>query len=333
LLGANLEAQTDAFTRATMEAVVLDQDFGGYGSELRSTVKLGYETELGSEYFRPLFPLAPPQHTIFAAPRIGFLREPFPVFVDNVQIANRQFQSFSTGGDIGWTNQRTQQLRVGYDFAQIHWVTTIGNDGQPDFSGQSERARLRYDYDTQDRALVPQFGVHLTGEAGYLFSTVGSPNAPELFAKFSYAHRFSLHKAPHTDAPKDPNRGHEVFVVASEGGTMFDKDVAAPFRFTLGGPVRLSASAIDQYRGTDYFLIEPAILRRIAQLPQPLGQSIYFGVGLEAGQMHAPGMPTITREDGFFGIVAETPLGVITLAPAIGSNGERKLVFTLGKLF
>ncbi len=332
LLGANVEAQTDAFTRATIEAIILDQDFGGYGSELRSTIKLGYQTELGSEYFRPLFPLAAPQHTIFAAPRIDFLREPFPVFTNNVQIANRQFQSFSTGGDIGWTNQRTQQLRAGYDFAQIHWITTIGNDGQPDFSGQSEHVRLRYDYDTQDRALVPQYGVHLNSEAGYLFSTVGSPNAPQVAAKFSYAHRFGLHKVA-ADAPKDPNRGHEVFLFASEGGSMFDKDVAAPFRYTLGGPIRLTASAIDQYRGTDYFLVEPAILRRIAQLPQPLGQSIYLGLGVEAGQMHAPGMRTITREDGYFGIVAETPLGVITLAPAIGSNGERKLVFTLGKLF
>jgi len=49
--------------------------------------------------------------------------------------------------------------------------------------------------------------------------------------------------------------------------------------------------------------------------------------------MRAPGMRTVNRQDAYLGIVAETPLGVITLAPAIGSNGERKLVFTLGKLF
>ena len=49
--------------------------------------------------------------------------------------------------------------------------------------------------------------------------------------------------------------------------------------------------------------------------------------------MRAPDSRNITREDVFFGILAETPLGVITLAPAIGSNGERKFVFTLGKIF
>ena len=333
ILGANLEAQTNAFTRATVEGVVLDQDFGGYGSELRSRIKVGYETFLGSEYFRPLNALAPREHTLFVAPHIDFLRYPYPMFTGANQVADRQLQRFDLGADFGWTNQRTQQLRAGYEFAQLHWNVTSGSDGLPDFSGQSQNVHLRYDFDTQDRALVPQFGVHLSSEATYLFHSVNSPDAPELSGRFSVAHRFSLHKAPLKDKPRDPNRGHEVFVFAAEGGTTFDRNVAEPFRFAVGGPLRLSASAIDQYRGTDYWLLEPAILRRIANLPQPLGQSIYLGIGAEAAQIRAPGVPVINRQDVYFGVVAETPLGVITLAPAIGSNGERKLVFTLGKLF
>ena len=333
ILGANLEAQTNAFTRATVEGVVLDQDFGGYGSELRSRIKVGYETFLGSEYFRPLNPLAPREHTLFMLPSVDFLRHPYPIFSGANQVADRQLQRFDLGADFGWTNQRTQQLRAGYNFAQLHWNITTGSDGSPDFSGQSQNVHVRYDFDNQDRALVPQFGIHLSTEAAYLFSSVNSPNAPELSGRFSVAHRFSLHKAPPKDTPKDPNRGHEVFFFATEGGTAFERNVAEPFRFSVGGPLRLSASAIDQYRGTDYWLIEPAILRRIANLPQPLGQSIYLGIGAEAAQIRAPGVPVINRQDVYLGVVAETPLGVITLAPAIGSNGDRKFVFTLGKLF
>lgn len=333
ILGANIEAQTNAFTRATVEGVLLDQDFGGYGSELRSRVKVGYETFFGSEYFRPLNPLAPREHTLFVAPHVDFLRHPYPLFSGANQVADRQLQRFDIGGDFGWTNQRTQQLRAGYEFTQLHWNVTSGSDGLPDFSGQAQNVHLRYDFDTQDRALVPQFGVHLSTEATYLFHSVNSPDSPELSGRFSVAHRFSLHKAPPKDKPRDPNRGHEVFVFATEGGTTFERNVAEPFRFAVGGPLRMSASAIDQYRGTDYWLVEPAILRRIANLPQPLGQSIYLGIGAEAAQIRAPGVPVINRQDVFFGVVAETPLGVITLAPAIGSNGERKLVFTLGKLF
>jgi len=333
ILGANVEAQTGAFTSATIEGILLNQDFGGYGSELRSHIKVGYETELETEYFRPLNPLAPREHTFFVAPHFDFLRHPYPMFNGTNQVADRQLQRIEFGADFGWTNQRTQQLRTGYDFAQLHWNVTSGSDGLPDFSGQSQNVHLRYDFDTQDRALVPQFGVHLSTEAVYLFHAVQSPDSPELSGRFSVAHRFSLHKAPPKGTPVDPNRGHEVFVFATEGGTTFDRNVAEPFRFAVGGPLRLSASAIDQYRGTDYWLVEPAILRRVANLPRPLGQSIYLGLGAEAAQIRAPGMPVINRQDAYFGVVAETPLGVITLAPAIGSNGERKLVFTLGKLF
>jgi NTE family protein len=49
--------------------------------------------------------------------------------------------------------------------------------------------------------------------------------------------------------------------------------------------------------------------------------------------MRAPDAATITRQDIYFGLIAETPLGVITIAPSIGDGGERKLTFTLGKLF
>ena len=334
LVGANVESQTPAFTRATIEGILVDQNFLSYGSELRSTVKIGYLTQLGTEYFHPLNPLASPEHTVFVAPHISLLREPFPIYRDQVHLANRQFQSFATGADIGWTNQRTQELRVGFEFAQIHWLQEIGVDGGPDILGGSQRAQVRYDYDTQDRALVPQFGLHFTTEAGFLYSAVDSPNAPQLLGRAAWAHRFSLHKAPKDAAALlNPHRGHEVFIMGGEAGTMFHRNVADPFRFTLGGPFRLSASAIDQYRGTDYFLVEPGLLRRIAQLPEPLGQSIYIGGGFEFGQIHAPNLPTITREDVYFGFIAETPLGVITLAPSIGSNGERKFVFTLGRLF
>ena len=340
LAGVNIQSQTTAFTRATIEGIVLDQDLGGYGSELRSDVKLGYVTEFASEYFRPVLTNGAGDRVLFVSPQGDFLRKPYPIYVGLTNVSNRQLQMTSGGVDVGFTNQRTQEVRAGIDFEHLSWTTTIGSDGLPNQFGNAQRARIRYNYDTQDRALVPQFGLHAIVDAGYLFTNINRPfnnqSAPLLDGKLSFAHRFSLRPVAPTDgkpARADPNRGHEVFAIATEGGTLFNRNIAEPFRYTLGGPLRLSASAIDQYRGTDYWLIEPAILRRIAQLPSPLGQAIYLGLGVEAGQIYAPGVRTLTREDAYFGIVAETPLGAITLAPAIGSNGERKFIFTLGKLF
>ena len=95
----------------------------------------------------------------------------------------------------------------------------------------------------------------------------------------------------------------------------------------------MSSLAIDQLRGTDYFLFTPGYLHRLATLPAPLGQSIYVGGAYEAGQMRAPDMSTVLRQDVYFGLVAETPLGLITVGPAIGTDGQRKFIFTLGRVF
>ena len=343
LLGANLEAQGGGITRATVEGIVTDQDFGSYGSELRSHVILGYLTDLDTEYYHPLNFLAAADRdevrTYFVAPHAGLLREPFPIFDNRVRISTRQLSETTAGVDLGLTNQRTRELRAGLDFLHVDWSTSIGNDAEPNLAGNAARAHLSFSRDTQDRALVPQFGSRIKLDSGFLFdagslTASGEPSrsAPYLDGKLSYAHRFS---ALHPFQAVDPlsKGGHEILVLATEGGTMFDRTVAQPFRFTLGGPGRLSASTIDQYRGTDYFLIEPAMLRRIASLPAPLGQNIYVGAGYEYGQMRAPDSLNISRQNVYFGVVAETPLGIITIAPAIGTNGERKFTFTLGRLF
>jgi len=201
--------------------------------------------------------------------------------------------------------------------AGIRWQSVVGTEGQPDISGKMQRVRAQYTYDNEDRALVPQFGLHAVTRAGYLYGAVDSANAPELTTNNTYAHQV----------------GKNLFVMGGQAGTLFNRNVAEPFRFTLGGPLKLSASAIDEYRGTDYYLLQPSFLRRIASLPAPLGQSIYLGASYEAGQMFAPHMATITRQDVLFGVVAETPLGIITLAPSIGDSGHRKMVFTLGRFF
>ena len=318
LVGANVEAQTGGVTRATIEGILLDQDLGGYGSELRTHVKAGFLTELSSEYYRALPRLTTPAGgSLFIAPRIDLLREPFYIYVNQKRIAERQLENGGGGVDVGWGNNSSRELRVGWEMEGIRWEDVVGSDGSPDISGQMQRVRAQFIYDNEDRALVPQFGLHSVTQVGYLYGAVASENAPEITTNNTFAHQV----------------GKNLFVMGGQAGTLFNRDVAQPFRFTLGGPLRLSASAIDEYRGTDYYLLQPSFLRRIASLPAPLGQSIYLGASYEAGQVFAPNTPTITRQNVLFGLVAETPLGIITIAPAIGDGGHRKFVFTLGKFF
>jgi NTE family protein len=313
-LGFNLAAQTGGVTRATVNTIFLYQDLGNYGSEFRAKVDFGFLTHAEGEYYRKL-----DYAGFFVAPRIDFDRTPYYIYNSaNYRVSERQAQFAGGGGDFGWSDSSRQELRVGWEFENVQWNTTTGSDGLPDYSGNSQRLRVRYVFDSQDRALVPRYGIRSVTEFGYLYATPNSPSAPSFYQRFEVAHTFGE---------------KNLFLANAEGGTLFNHDVAQPFRYTLGGPLRLSASAIDQYRGTDYFLVTPGYLRRIAKLPSPFGQNIYVGGTYEIGQMRAPDAPTITRQDVYFGVVAETPFGVFTFAPAIGTNGEHKFTFTIGKLF
>ena len=313
LFGFNLAAQSGGVTRATVNTILLDQDFGGYGSELRTKIDFGFASRFESEYYRKLG-----IHGLFVAPRLGITRTPYYIYDRNIRLSERLSQFYGGGADIGWGDGSTQELRGGWQYQNVRWSTTTGSDGLPDYHDNSQKARVHYIYDSQDRALVPQFGVRSVTDIGYLYGTPGSPSAPQIFNQIEFAHTFTK---------------RNILLMNMEGGTMLNRSVAQPFRYTLGGPLRLSASSIDQYRGTDYFLFTPGYLRRIKSLPSPLSNSLYLGTVFEAGQMRSPDGPTITRADVYFGIVAETPLGIISIGPSIGNGGERKLVFTIGRLF
>ena len=319
-LGFNIAAQTGGVTRATISSVLLYQDIGGYGSGFRANVDVGFLTRLQGEYYWKPNPFS----GFFIAPRANLTREPFYIYQNSYRLSERQSQFGGIAADVGWSDGKIQEVRTGYSFQNVKWFTTTGSDDLPDFSGNAQTVRARYVYDTQDRALIPRFGLRSESSLGYLFGTHGSPSAPQFVSQIAFAHEIGRGSAKIKS---------DVFLFNGEGGTMFNRNVAQPFRFTLGGPLRISDLAIDQLRGTDYFLFTPGYLHQIATLPAPLGQSIYIGATYEAGQMRAPDMRTITRQDLYVGLIAETPFGVITIGPAIGDGGQRKFVFTLGRFF
>jgi NTE family protein len=313
LLGANMVAETGPLTRASLEARLLYQDLGGYGSELRGVVQAGSQTEISAEYYRRLT-----SNGFFLAPKLTFTRMPFNIYSDQLRISERINQNAGGGVDAGWSDGKHMELRAGWMSGYRRWQESIGVDAMPSYGGGWQTARAQFVFDNQDRALIPQFGIRSVTSVGYLYNAVGSENAPQMSTQFGYAHQFAK---------------KNLFDFGVDAGTMLHRNVAQPFLYTLGGPLRLAASAVDEYRGTDYFLVTPAYLRRIAKLPEPLGQSIYVGTAYEAGQMRSPFAPTVTRQDVYVGVVAETPFGVISFGPAIGDAGRRKLVFTLGRFF
>jgi NTE family protein len=177
---------------------------------------------------------------------------------------------------------------------------------------------LRFTYNSLNAGQLATRGVLFDISAGALYHSLASQNAPVVRLNAMASTRFAEKNIVGLNLSAD---------------TYFRRNVSDPLRFTLGGPLRLSASSIDEYRGTDDALVRAAYFRRVASLPTQLGDGLYITTAYEAGAMWSPELPSFLRQDGVLGVLAATPLGSLTLGGSIGDAGRRKFFFTFGRLF
>jgi hypothetical protein len=139
-----------------------------------------------------------------------------------------------------------------------------------------ETTALHLTYDTAVAGAVSPPGLRIDFSGGYLMHTSAARTTPILQLKTSQT--FTYHQK-------------NLFGIGTEVDSHFHNDVPDPLRFTLGGPLRLSASSIDEYRGTDVYLARAGYLRRIAVLPTGFGQG-FTRPSLTKLEMHGRLRPT-----------------------------------------
>ncbi len=313
LVGGDLAAETSNIARGEMNLRLVDQNLGGFGSELRASARLGYMTELSAEYYRLLTPGG-----FFLQPRAGIVREPVYIWANQKRIAERLQQNLDAGVEAGRTIGNALQISTEWRAEDTHWSLTTGSGGGPYLSGTAQTGLLHIYIDKLSSSTVSPQGFRLSASAGPFYHAVGSANAP--LAMLSTARTWSW---------KERN----IFGLAADINSYLRANVAPPYRFTLGGPFRLSASSFDEYRGTDTALVRAGYLRRFAALPTGLGQGLYGAFGYEAGEIWSPEARAFLRQDGVAGLVAATPIGAISFGVSIGDAGRRKVFLTLGRLF
>ena len=315
LLGTEVVAATSNVTSTIFDVRFVDQNFGGYGSELRSDVRLGYLTQVGAEYYRPIA-----GSHFFLQPRLLLVREPVYMWDNQKRVSERSLQHAGGGFDVGLTVARNLQATIEYRASTLRWELVSGLDSSPtpQLSGRVESAAAHIFYTTRTAAIASPRGSQLDLTVGHLFDTSDSRDAP--FVRLDAKRSFTFARS-------------NLISLSTEVNTYFRNNVADPLRFTLGGPLRLYASSVDEYRGTDVELVRAIYLRRIATLPTGIGQGIYLTGGYEQGNIWSPEHTATFRQDGFGGILLSTPLGAITLGGAVGDQDHRKVFFTFGKLF
>ncbi len=313
IVGGDLSAMSSNVTRGTIDLRLIDQNLGGFGSELRGDLRLGFLTQASAEYYRLLT-----RNGLFFQPHIGILRQPVYLWTNQHRTSEIFDQHAGGGMDFGRTFNRDMQLSAEWRAQVVRWHLELGNDYEPDLSGASQTAVIHFVYDNTESNTISPRGFHLDLSGGALYNSLASRNAP-LF-QLSTVKTITL-------------GSKNIFGFSANVNTYFKRSVADPLRFTLGGPLWLSASSIDEYRGMDDYLARGGYLRQLAPLPSGLGQGLYFTLGYEAGEIWAPERAAFLRQDVVTGLMAATPLGVITFGASAGDAGRRKVFFTLGRLF
>ncbi len=313
LIGPELAASTSNISRAEMTFRLVDQNLGGFGSELRANARIGYMTDVSAEYYRLLSP-----NGYFIKPQMRVVREPVYIWANQKRIAERFQQNLNAGIAVGRTFTKHLQVSAEWRAEDTHWSLVTGTDSSPYLSGISQTGLLHIDLDRASSGAVSPNGYRLTASGGALYHAVGSSNAPLVTFTFNRTASFKT---------------KNIFGMSAEVDSYLRANVAQPYRFTLGGPMRLSASSFDEYRGTDIYLARTGYMHRLAALPTGLGQGLYGLVAYEGGEIWSPEQRAILRQDGTVGLVGNTPLGLVTFGVSVGDAGHRKAFITLGRWF
>ena|SRR5437899_2845900 len=98
MLSADVVASMSNVTRESIDSLFIYQDLGGFGSELRADVRVGFLSQISTHYYRRLN-----SSGLFPEPYLGIIREPVYLWVDQKRIAER-FEQLAGGGlDFGRT--------------------------------------------------------------------------------------------------------------------------------------------------------------------------------------------------------------------------------------
>lgn len=313
LVGPDVSASTSNSSRGELSLRLVHQGLGGFGSELRATARVGYLTDLDAEYYRLLTPSG-----FFVEPQVRMLRQPVYIWSNQKRIAERFQQNLEAGLQAGRTLGNSLQIAAQWKAIDTRWSLRTGADGGGYTTGTAQTGLLRIDLDRTASSTISPEGMRLSLAAGALYHAVGSDNAPLVHAAFSRTHAVTQ---------------TNILGIGADINSYLRTRVADPFRFTLGGPLRLSASSFDEYRGTDTMLARAGLMHRFAALPTGIGQGLYFALGYEAGEIWSPDHGAILRQNGTLGLVAATPVGVLTFGGSVGDAGRRKIFFTIGRWF
>ncbi|MCW3100808.1 MAG: Patatin [Chthonomonadaceae bacterium] len=307
-------ADTDNI-RTNFATRLIALDAGGPGVEVRADLRLGSDKKAALEYYRPLGS----NRRWFLAPRLFYSDEPLNLFHQGTRVAIYGNRSAGGGLDLGYNAGRLSELRLGYQYHDENASVRTGSPLLASVSGGVSKARLQWIYDGLDSPMIPSQGNRLQLEGDWYFQAPGSSKSYPA-AQLNLTHFTSL------------RNGDSIFSLAGIG-TTFGNQAAPLQQFTVGGPLSLGASGLDEFRGNDYLHMTLGYLHRLATLPSVLGGKVMVGSWYDFGGAAQRFTHTRYLNDISVGFLAETLVGPVIVGYSYGEHGRSNTYFSIGRFF
>ncbi|MBK1647401.1 patatin-like phospholipase family protein [Rhabdochromatium marinum] len=320
--GLGLSSDNQGDSRFGLRATYTKTWANRLGSEWRSELQIGNEPRLFSEWFQP-FDL---EHSGFAAAYIDISDTPYSVFDGDQRVARYDVTRMHLGVDIGSTRNHLD-MRIGPYWGITDVNLDTGSSELPEGDVKDSGLRARIVHDTLDSAAVPRSGLRLELDIKNPLEALGADQ--------SYTRALIKAAGART-------RGANTIAARFKAGSSFGDTMPYYDQFPLGGFLKLSGYANEQFRANDMAFGALAYYRQIASLPTPIGRGLFLGASLEAGwisnstfsdrrKIEFQLAPEETRFGGslFFG--SDTWIGPAYLGWGLSAAGDHAFYVLIGR--
>jgi NTE family protein len=298
-------------------------DVVGYNSEVRLDTMVGTGFSLAAELYKPIG-----KSRLFVAPRAGIQWSDQETFSDSRRTEDYRTDRTFIGADVGVSLSRDIEWRVGWTYGHRTAAVEGDESGLPRYTGYESVAGTRFVYDGQDAVVVPSRGVKLDASLLRIIDGVepdtAAPAAPDT-ARRTLGEIVSSVFVP-------VSRRHRMMLSFS-GGTSFGASPDSYYDFALGGPTRLRAYDIGEFRGSNYLLASLAYLHNLGRLPDFMGGPIYLAGAVETGSAFAELKSARARTALSTGVILDTLLGPVTLTAGVSVDGHFRFYANVGRAF